>query len=170
MKTQSWGWLAVAVLAAGLNSSYHDGGLQWAHRIADRVEHNSNAVLALATGRADQFMAEAKIISAHRSASCPLSAALAEMRQSVAPAQAEFGRFEVMSAREEAQVTRLEMNRARMEERLARLNVANFNPVVVRVPRVVVCPRVHVSIPRMPVMRMPSIPVVHVESMGAGPV
>src|SRR5579872_5211112 len=101
MKTQSWGWLAVAVLAAGLNSSYHDGGLQWAHRIADRVEHNSNAVLALATGRADQFMAEAKIISAHQSSPCPLSAVLAEVRHSIAPAHSELDRFEQMSAREE---------------------------------------------------------------------
>lgn len=167
MKT-AWGWLTVAVLAAGLNSSYHDGGLQWAHRIADRVEHNSNAVLALATGRADQFMAEAQIISARQSTSCPLTAALAEVRQSIAPA--EFDRFEKASARAEAQAARFEVSQARMEARLARVNMANFSPVVVRVPRMVACPRVHVSVPRMPVMKMPAIPMVHVESMGAGPV
>ena len=39
--TQAWGWLVAAVLAAGLNASYHDGGLQWAHQIADRVEQRS---------------------------------------------------------------------------------------------------------------------------------
>ena len=63
MKTQAWGWLTAAVLAAGLNASYHDGGMQWAHRIADRVEHNSNAVLALATGHADEFVTEARVLS-----------------------------------------------------------------------------------------------------------
>ena len=46
MKTQAWGWLAAAVLAAGLNSSYHDGGLQWAHEIVGSVQHNTGAVLA----------------------------------------------------------------------------------------------------------------------------
>ncbi len=47
--TQAWGWLTAGVLAAGLNASYHDGGLQWAHQVADRVEHGSAAVLALAS-------------------------------------------------------------------------------------------------------------------------
>src|SRR3954447_24555148 len=152
MKTQAWGWLAVAVLAAGLNSSYHSGGLEWAHRIAGRVGHNSNAVLALATGRADQFLAEAQIIRAHQSPACPLGAVLAEVRQSIAPAQEDVAQFEAMSvqltARQEAQLARLEANRARMEAQLARVSMANFNPVAMRMPTVA-CPRVHVSIPRM---------------------
>ncbi len=169
MKTQAWGWLAPAVLAAGLNSSYHDGGLEWAHQVAERVGHNTNAVLALATGRADRFMAEAQIISAHQPTSCPLGAALAEVRRSIAPAHAEIDRFEAMSAREEAQLARFGANRVRMESQLARVRMANFNPVVVRMPRVV-CPRVHVSVPRMPAMKMPVAPVVHLESEGAGPV
>src|SRR5580692_7615162 len=169
MKTQAWGWLAAAVLAAGLNSSYHDGGLEWAHQFAERVGHNTNAVLALATGRADQFMAEAQIISAHQSTSCPLGAVLAEVRRSIAPSHTEIDRFEAMSAREEAQLARFEASRARIEARLARVRMANFNPVVVRMPRVV-CPRVHVSVPRMPAMRMPVAPVVHLESAEAGPV
>ena len=62
--TQAWGWLAAGVLAAGLNAAYHDGGLEWAHRIADRVQHGSAAVVALAGGRADQFVAEAALLSA----------------------------------------------------------------------------------------------------------
>src|SRR5579872_320010 len=168
MKTQAWGWLATAVLAAGLNSSYHNGGLEWAHRIADRIEHNSNAVLALATGRADQFTAEAQSISGHQASPCPRSAVLAEVRHSIAPAHSELDRFEQMSAREEAQLARLEANRSRMEARFARLNMANFNPVVVRAPRIV-CPRVRVSAPRMPAIKMPSVPVVHVGYTVPGP-
>jgi hypothetical protein len=169
MKTQAWGWLATAVLAAGLNSSYHNGGLEWAHRAADRVQHNTNAVLALATGNADRFLAEAQLASARTSTSCPVSAALAAVRRSIAPIQSEQERFDAMTAREEAALARMEANRARMEAQIARLNMANFNPVVVRAPRVV-CPRVRVSIPRMPVMKMPSAHVVHVEYSGAGPV
>jgi hypothetical protein len=63
MKTQAWGWLAAAVVAAGLNASYHDGGLQWAHRVTNRIEHRTAAVVALATGHADRFLAEAKWVT-----------------------------------------------------------------------------------------------------------
>jgi hypothetical protein len=171
MKTQAWAWLAAAVLAAGLNSSYHNGGLEWVHHIADRVGHNSNAVLALATGHADRFLAEAQIISAHQSSSsCPLSAALARVRRSIAPAQSDYDRFEAMSdrisARQEAQMARLDANRARIEAQLARVKMANFNPVVVSVPRVV-CPRVRVNIPRI---KIPEIPIVRVDYTAPGPV
>ena len=174
MKTQAWGWLAIAVLAAGLNSSYHNGGLQWAHEVADRVQHNSGAVLALATGRADQFLAEVQLASLHNSPSCPLSAAVAAIGHSIAPIRTEQEHFEVMAARQQEALARMEARRARMEVQLARLNVANFNPVVVRVPKVV-CPRVGVRVPRistikMPVIQVPSVPVVRVEYSGAGPV
>ena len=178
MKTQAWGWLATAVLAAGLNSSYHNGGLQWAHEIADRVQHNSNAVFALATGRADQFVAEAQILGARQSPSCPWNAVLAEVRQSIAPSHSEFDRFEAMSAgfsaRQQVQLARLEANRARMEAQFARLNMANFHPVVVGVPKIT-CRRVHVSVPRVKIAPMrslsiPSAPVVQVDYSGPGPV
>lgn len=63
MKSKAYGWLAAGVLAAGLNANYHDGGMEWAHQLVDRVEHNSAAVIALASGRADQFLAEARLAS-----------------------------------------------------------------------------------------------------------
>jgi hypothetical protein len=169
MKTQPWGWLAAAVLAAGLNSSYHNGGLEWAHRVADRMQHNTGAVLALATGNMDRFLAEAQVVSAQNSHSCPFSSALAAVRHSIAPMHSEQERFEAMTAREEAAMARMEARRARMEAQMVRVNMANFNPVAVRIPRVV-CPRVHVSVPRMPVMRMPATPDVHIEYSGPGPV
>lgn len=173
MKTQAWGWVATAVLAAGLNSSYHNGGLEWAHRVAGLIGHNSNAVLALATGNADKFLAEAQIISAQKSPSCPFSRALGEIRRSIAPSRADFNQFEAMSvelrARQEAQLARIEANRARVEAQIAHLNMANFNPVVVRMPRSV-CPRVRTSVPRVPVIKMPSMPIVQAENTGPGPV
>ena len=175
MKTQAWGWLAAAVLAAGLNSSYHQGGMQWAHEIVDRVGHNSGAVLALATGRADQFLAEARMLNVERHESqCPLTAAMAQVQSSVDQPQFEFDGFQAMSDREQAQLARIEANRARIEAqvqaRLARVRFveANFNPVVVKVPKIA-CPRVRVNIPRMPRIRVPA-PAVHVEFSGPGPV
>ena len=175
MKTQAWGWLAASVLAAGLNSSYHEGGLQWAHQIVDRVGHNTAAVLALATGRADQFMAEARMLNLERHESqCPLTAAMAQVQSSVDQSQFEFDGFQAMSDREQAQLARLEANRARIEAhvqaQLARVRFveANFNPVVVKVPEIA-CPRVRVSIPRIPRIKVPA-PAVHVEYSGPGPV
>ena len=166
MKTQAWGWLAAAVMAAGLNASYHDGGLRWAHEIANQVKHNTGAVLALATGRADQFVAEANLVAAAKQSSpCPLAAALAEARTVVVPTQVELRRFEVISAREQAKLARVEAERARIEARVAQLHIPAmaFNPVVVQAPRSV-CPRVRVSMPRIPAVKIPAMPVVHVEN------
>jgi hypothetical protein len=175
MKTQAWGWLAAAVVAAGLNLSYHEGGMQWAHEIVDRVGHNTGAVLALATGRADQFMAEARMLNVARHESqCPLASAMAQMQSSVDQSQFEFDGFQAMSDREQAQLACLEANRARIEAqvqaKLARVRFveANFNPVVVKVPEIT-CPRVRVNIPRIPRIKVPA-PAVHVEFSGPGPV
>lgn len=173
MKTQACGWLAAAVVAAGLNASYHDGGLQWAHQVADHVKHNTNAVLALATGHADQFMAEAQFVTAHKqNSSCPLTAALAEVRTMVAPSDSDAEPFEAMSAREQAQLARLEANRARIEAQVARIRIPAmaFSPVMVQAPKVSVCPRVRVNIPRMPAVKMPAMPVVHVMMSEGGTV
>ena len=72
MKTQAWGWLIAGVLAAGLNASYHDGGLQWAHEVAERVGHGSSAVLALASGNAERFLSEAQLVAARGHFFCEL--------------------------------------------------------------------------------------------------
>src|SRR5215475_10441809 len=120
MKTQAWGWLAAAVLAAALNSSYHNGGLQWAHEIAERVEHNTGAVLALATGRADQFLAEARMLNADRTIEsamdteapqCPFATTTSDLQDSFDKSQEElqskFDRFQAISDREQARLERL---------------------------------------------------------------
>src|ERR1700674_5537695 len=113
---QAWGWLAAGVLAAGLNANYYDGGFQWAHRVADRVGHSSAAVLALASGRADQFLSEAQMLTGRNEAiSCPLGTMLARVQTGIAHSQPGLEHFDVMSAREQAQLAKLEANRARME-------------------------------------------------------
>jgi hypothetical protein len=167
--TQAWGWLAAGVLAAGLNASYYDGGFQWAHQVADRVGHSSAAVLA------DQFLSEAQLLTGRReNPSCPLATTLARVQTRIARTQTGF---DVMSAREEAQLARLEANRARMESRIAvqaahfRIATANFAPVALKaLPAPVVCPRVRVNIPQMPMIKMPVAPEIHIEMAGAGPV
>jgi len=172
MKTQAWGWLAMAVLAAGLNAGYHDGGFRWAHRIVGRVGHSTSAVLALATGRADQFLTEARVIAAHRHSSCPMEAAAAEMQAALAPAETNFAEFEQMTARQEAQLAKIEAKRAGLEARLIRIRIAAvaLNRIEVPAPRVSVCRRIPVNIPRMPMIKVPAPPVIHVETGNLGPV
>ena len=171
MKTQAWGWLAVAVMAAGLNASYHDGGLQWAHQFVNQVTYNAGTVIALASGRVDQLQSQAPMLAAqHQPSRCPLTTALARVEMKFDRADMNFNdNFEVMSAREQAQLARLAANRARIEARVARIRIPAlaFNPVVVPTPHVSVCPRVRVSAPAIPAIKAP---MVHIEMPGTGPV
>jgi hypothetical protein len=114
MKTHAMGWLAAAVLAAGLNASYHQGDMRWAHLIAARVTHNTEAVIALATGHADQFLAEAQVVKTQDEvSSCRFQQAMARVQSRLDRSQARFERLgDAMTAREEAQAARIEARRA----------------------------------------------------------
>jgi len=167
MKTQAMGWLVVAVVAAGLNASYHQGGMPWAHRIADRVGYKTGVVLALATGHADRLLADAQVAQAQDEvSSCRMHTALARVERRIERSQARFDHFdEVMAAREEIRSARIEAQRARIEAQIAKMRIpaVALNPVVVPTPRIEVCPRVHVRVPRVPVIKMPAMPDVHVD-------
>jgi hypothetical protein len=177
MKTQAWGWLAAGVLAAGLNASYHDGGLAWAHQLAGRVEHSSAAVLALASGHTDQFLAEARVLAAgSETGSCRWATAVSRAQARIARSDNELARVEAFSDREQAQLGRLEASRARIGARVAartariRIPAIAFSPVSfssVNVPPA--CPRWRASIPRMPQVRV-SAPEIDFEMSGAGPI
>jgi hypothetical protein len=190
MKTQALGWLAAGVLAAGLNASYHDGGLAWAHRVADRIEDRSAAVLALATGRADEFVARMRMASArNETASCRLTSTIARVQSRMERSETGFAEFEAMSDRQQARMDRMEANRVRIEARLARIRIpaVSFNPAVfpaafravsvseISVPQIdlkdmkipVVCPRVRVRVPQPPMVK---VPMVHIDVAGSGPV
>ncbi|MGP0018564.1 MAG: hypothetical protein ACLPHP_08365 [Candidatus Sulfotelmatobacter sp.] len=171
--TQAYAWLMAGVLAAALNASYHDGGLPWAHEIAGAVEHNSAAVLELASGHADQFLSDMQLLSARQeTTSCPLSTTLAQVQARLAQKQAGFDRFEAMSVREQAQLARIEANRARIEAQVARIRIpaVALNPIAFSAPKVSVCPRVRVNLPRLPRIQGPALPVIHIETASAGPV
>ena len=159
MKTiQAWGWLTAGVLALGLNGFYHDGGSELAHRMVGRVVYSSAAVVALASGRADQFLEQAKMVVARDEAqSCPLGTAMARIQARV--------------VRTNTGLARLEANRVRIEALAAQSEFATFvEPMAFHAPNVsVICPRVRVNIPRIPMIKMQA-PVVHVRTIGTGPV
>lgn len=179
MKTQAWGWFVAGVVALGVNGLYHDGGLDWAHRIAAQVQYKANALLS---GRAGQLLAEAQAFAGrNETASTRIASAAAEVQSQVAHSQAGLARFEAMTAREQAACARIEANRARMEAQRAKMEarmaahvrvpadvvVPVDVPVHVKVP--MLCPRVRISVPRAPLVRVP-VRAIQVDAGGAGPV
>jgi hypothetical protein len=128
MKTmQKWGWLTAGVLAAGLNASYHDGGMEWAHRIADRAEEASNVVRDLAAGRADLFLTEARLLLAgDGDSSSRLATVLAHVqtkldRTEIQVARTQVVRVQAMSDCQQAALDRAEAERDRMEAQRRRM-------------------------------------------------
>jgi hypothetical protein len=168
MKSKAYGWLAAGVLAAGLNGVYHDGGLTWLHRTVDQVESNSAAVLALATGRADQFLTQARLATSQDQApSCRWVTAVARVQTRLVRARTGFAHPGAFCARHEAQLARFDAQReaqmarfeakqakmeALIEARNARVNarLAAFHPVSFSDAKIRdLCPRIHVSIPNV---------------------
>ncbi|MGA2412830.1 MAG: hypothetical protein ABSF59_00190 [Candidatus Sulfotelmatobacter sp.] len=141
--TEAWGWLVAGVLALGLNGMYHDGGAACAARSWKRalapIVSRSGAVLALASGRADWFLAKANVAAAREeTASCRLATAVARFQTKLARSQSGWARFEAVSARQEIQLARMEADRARIEAQAARVR---FTPAAFETS---VCPRVKV--------------------------
>lgn len=162
---QVWGWLAAGVLALGLNGIYHDGGAAWLQRNAARlmtdVAGRSGEVLALATGRADLFLAKANLAAARNETStCRVATAIARIQGKLTRSHDRMADFEARSAQEEAAMARVEADRARIEAQVARFSYAHFDPA--KMP--VICPRVRVEIPqvRIPSVNIPRIRAVRV--------
>ncbi len=172
--TQAWGWLAAGVMALGLNGIYHDGGAAWAHGVADQIAERTGPVLALASGRADLFLAKTSRVAArNENPSCRFATVVARVQSKVVRTPLEFAHFEAMSGREEAQMARMEARQARIGAEIARVR---FTPVAwddLKIP--VICPRIRVdiprvSIPKLPVVRVPAPPAVRVDVGSGGPV
>jgi hypothetical protein len=164
--TQAWGWLAAGVLALGLNGFYHDGGAVWAHRVVDgvveRVAGRSGALVNLVSEGVDQFMGKANLAATlNETASCRLATAMAQVQTKMARAQNGMAHFQAMSARQEADRARVETQRVRV-----RVTAGTFHPVAFQAMKIrVVCPRVRVSVPRPPMVKIPA-PAVQVEMLG----
>jgi hypothetical protein len=200
MKTQAMGWLAMAVVAAGMNASYHQGGMRWAHQIVNQVGYRTSAVIALATGNAEQFLAEAQLAKAqvvneqvqarNEVSSCPFERTLTRVQNRIARSQERFDHFRfehfndrfndrfqaAMSAREaqeraqvEVQAARMEAQRDRIEAQLAKIHIpaVAVNAVVAPTPKLDICPRIRVSVPQIPEIKVPSMPEIHINVPGA---
>jgi hypothetical protein len=170
MKTQAWAWLVAGVVALGLNGFYQDGGFDWAHQVADRIESRSGAVLALATGRADQFYVEAKMVMPPEGPTpCDWSRAMARAQMRMARAQVKVDNWQAVSDRQEAQRARVEATRDRIEAQVAaetariRIPAVTLNPVAFKAMQIEACPRVHVNMPRITRVSMPAINIPRIE-------
>jgi hypothetical protein len=151
--TQAWVWLTAGVLALGLNGFYHDGGAAWAHRAVDRVAgqvvNRTDAVLALASWRADWFAAKTNMLVARdETVTCPFTRVMARYQAGMAHAQSGMARVQAMTARQEAAFGRMEADRARIEASHARMEAAIAGVRVMPADFDLDCPRVHVSISR----------------------
>ena len=188
MKITAMGWLTAGVLAAGLNASYHDGGLQWAHQVADRIQDRAALLVDRASEGADRLLVQAQVLAArNETASCPLSSALARVQNTInetrlhegmaeskiAHSEAFVEDFDRMSARQEAQFARLEAAQQRMQVKFAaksahfKIASAAFAPMALKSIPAPVCPRVRVTVPRI---KMPAMPQIHIETSSQGPV
>jgi hypothetical protein len=178
--TQARTWLAAGVLALGLNGFYQDGGAAWAHGAVNaaiaRIDNHAEAVLALATGRADWFLAKADSVQARgQTAACRFATAVARVQTRMMRSHSDMENFEEMSARQEAALARFEASRARIEAQVARVHIASVDFQMPEMPAVS-CPRVRVNVPgvevprvHVPKFRIPA-PLVHVDAAGSGTV
>jgi hypothetical protein len=197
MKT-AYGWLLAGVAALGLNGFYQDGGAQRVHQFIGRIGHRTEAVIALATGNADRFLAEASIIAAHETKTdcppvTPVAPELHVARLNFSPAAwTKFqdqipARVQAKSDRDLARITReQDLARARVEVQLARIEAARdrmqaqwdrdqtlaltVNPVTVRLPNLpkIDCARVDVKVPQIPSIRIPAAPAVRTYKLKFG--
>jgi len=180
MKTQAWAWLTAGVVALGLNGFYHDGGAEWAHRIAERISDRSDFVVARVSERADQFVAEVRMAAGrNETASCPLSTAVAELQSRMAQtrfAETKIARLDVMTDRQQAQMDRLQAAQARADAQVetrvdAQVARMRFAPVMIdravfdSAKIRVICPRVRVNVPaaRIPVVNIPRLPAIRIQ-------
>ncbi len=152
--SQAYAWLAAGVLAAGLNASYHDGGLQRVHEMVDQVEHSSTAVLTLARLQTRLLQSELAKAGFANTEFGETGFAKAEL----AKTQTGFDRLQAIADREQARITRI------------RIPAAGFAPMVFSAPRISECPRMRVDVPRLPAIQVPKLPAIHVEIPSAGPV
>jgi hypothetical protein len=148
---QAWVWLTAGVLALGLNGIYHDGGAACVARSLNRVlapiVSRSGAVLALASGRADWFLARADVATTGgETASCRLATAMARWQTKRARNENGLAQLGEMWARREAQLARFEAAQL-AQVRIVPASFETRSFETLRVPSV--CPRVRVGVPRI---------------------
>src|SRR3984893_19227223 len=96
---QGWYWVTAGVMALGLNGMYHDGGAEWAQQFVNR----SAAVVALASGHAERFLAAAR----EQTVLCRVATEMARLQTKMARTQTGFAYFEAMTWQREAVLGRV---------------------------------------------------------------
>ena len=162
---KAWYWLAVGILALGLNSEYQSGRLHWARQATDQ----SLALIERATDRTMHYVTLAEIMLGDNQAEFkPAQVAVALVQAKVACARVALAQREIERARPELMNARFEVANARIiaaaQER-AGLVVCPHSQVQVRVPQVRVhVPQVKVTMPDPGVVDLPESFVVDVDS------
>jgi len=136
-------WLAVGILAIGLNSTLQKHEVQWAHELAARARVAADSVAQRGLDYA--IMAEA-MLGRDPAESPRLQAALGRLQAKTARIQAELSRQQaqrdVLQARLEAQKMRLDFDRHAVE--FNGRSMRDFRPEVEMCPR-----RIHVQVPNV---------------------
>jgi hypothetical protein len=142
-------WIALGVLALGLNSEYRQGKFEALHQIGGRISDHAGAVLCQLSARAERTLASARVLKSR-----PDFSADDFLRDSAADeiAQAEVTRDRVRESvrdqiRAQAEVIRaqIDMQRAQVREfQLAARSQVRMARTVSQ--RVVVCPKTAVRV------------------------
>jgi hypothetical protein len=165
---KAWYWLAVGVLALGLNGAYQDGQLGWAHVLADRA----TGAVERATLRGEHFLTMAQVMLGREPRAFGRTEAAIEGIQNrivcdrVAHAQRQMAIAQVREQLAQARVqqkmamVQMKMNRVRMitSERANQFRDCDgFSKVVVNIPDL---PKIDLS--NMPDIEVPDVPEVNV--------
>ncbi|HWZ84294.1 MAG TPA: hypothetical protein VNW47_16820 [Terriglobales bacterium] len=145
MNNQALYWIALGVLALGLNSEYQKGNLPLAHRVADHAE----AALCKVAMKAEQTWALARVLTGHqefRADDESQARQQAEIDRVMAEHQADLDR--VMALRQ-ADLDRIQRRLDRLHavmdqaqvEKLRKLELVRFKMSDATSRRIVVCPQ-----------------------------
>ena len=159
---KAWYWLAVGVLALGLNGYYQDGGLQGLHRLANCAENRlveARMQFGQMAPLAEVAMAGPARVRCERSAPASVVAVSpnipAQAQARLAHSQERLG--EMQAARVQARIARLQQVMARRELRRAQVEWQDGRISAVNDAGQfqLTLPGVEVNVPRGPVVDVP---------------
>lgn len=151
-------WLAVGLLALGVNSTFQNQEVQWAHDLADRTSLAAEVLAQRGLG----YLAMAEVMLGSSPAQSPrLQAALARLQAKTAHAEGALASREASRAMVEAQRVNLEFRQRQLAYAAEDLNRCPYKAMV-RVPRLHI-PRVEFQSPDVEVPNVQvRVPEVHV--------
>jgi hypothetical protein len=107
-------WLAVGVVALGVNSAFQDREVQWTQKLAD---HSAAAVERIAERGLDTLAMAETVLGRNPAESTRLQAALGRLQAKTARVQAALARQQAARDRMQAQLDRVEAQRLRIDQK-----------------------------------------------------